>query len=514
MELSEREKSLLFWASFIALAAAGIGFALRVMFLGKWEAEFGISGTDAGAVFGISLWPIAVTMILFSLILDRVGYRLSMLIACALQLVSVVLTVMAGDLAMLKWACFFGGLGHGVIEACINPLCASMYTTTKSKMLNILHASWPAGIVVGGTAYLLIGVSFETWNQSFWFMVPPIFLYGGIFAAIKHYPVEERVSANVSNREMLKEFGGLGALLAVTFVVYEITNQILGLAGAGESWLGENLLVFSLSIGAIGGLAFGSYVGSKGKWLFFILCLIMIPLAATELGTDAWIQKLMQPVLGAQGAGWALVTSAGIMMVLRFFAGIPLKYMSPPALLLASSIFSMLGLFVLSGATGVMVFLAFTLYAVGQTFYWPTMLGFVSERFPKGGAMTLNTVSAMGLLTLGIFGTPFLGAIKTSYDAETVVAYAKTEQIGDLDSYVTDASFFMVSYDSVVPSKVLEDAALTPVQVLDLKAKISDNSRNTLKWAALMPMSMAIAFLLILLWFRSRGGYKPVELES
>ena len=101
MELSEREKSLLFWASFIALAAAGVGFALRVMTLGIWETEFSIPGTEAGAVFGLSLWPIAVTMILFSLILDRVGYRLSMFIACALQLVSVVFTVIAKDLTML-----------------------------------------------------------------------------------------------------------------------------------------------------------------------------------------------------------------------------------------------------------------------------------------------------------------------------------------------------------------------------------------------------------------------------
>ena len=52
---------------------------------------------------------------------------------------------------------------------------------------------------------------------------------------------------------------------------------------------------------------------------------------------------------------------------------------------------------------------------VGQTFYWPTVLGFVAEQFPKGGAMTLNTVSAMGLLTVGIFGFPFLGAVQDSY---------------------------------------------------------------------------------------------------
>jgi MFS family permease len=513
MELSQREKSLLFWASFTALGAAGVGFVLRVMVMGDWGAEYGITGTDVGAVFGLSLWPIAVTMILFSLIVDRVGYRTSMFLAGALQILSVVLTVIAKDVGMLKWACFFGGLGHGIIEACINPLCAAMYTTTKSKMLNILHASWPAGIVAGGAVFLAFGDSFSTWNQSFLLMLPPILAYVAIFSVIKAYPVDERVSANVSNREMFKEFGGLGALLAVTFVVYELTNQILGYREDTTSWIAQNLLGFSAICGAIGGAAFGAYIGSRGKVLFFILCLIMIPLAATELGTDAWIKELMEPVLGEKNAGWAIVASASIMMVLRFFAGVPLKYVSPPTLLLISSVFSMLGLFVLSGATGMVVFFAFGLYAVGQTFYWPTMLGFVSERFPKGGAMTLNTVSAMGLLTIGIFGAPFLGAIKTSYDAETVAAYAKTVPVAELESYISEAKFFFVTYDSVKPSEVLEDSALTASQVEELTVKIGDNGRSTLKAAALLPLIMAIAFLLIILWFRSKGGYKAIELR-
>ena len=512
MDLSKREQSLLFWASFIALAAAGVGFVLRVMVMGKWGGEYSIPGTEVGEVFGLSLWPIAVTMILFSLIVDRVGYRTSMFLACALQLLSVVLTVIAKDVGMLKWACFFGGLGHGIIEACINPLCAAMYTTTKSKMLNILHASWPAGIVAGGTVFLAYGDSFTNWNQSFLIMIPPILLYGAIFAVIKKYPVDERVSANVSNQEMFKEFGGLGALLAITFVVYELTNQILGFREDTTSWIAQNLLVFSAICGGIGGLVFGAYIGSFGKVLFFILCLIMIPLAATELGTDAWIKELMEPVLGEQNAGWAIVASASIMMVLRFFAGVPLKFISPPVLLLVSSVFSMLGLFVLSGATGMVVFLAFALYAVGQTFYWPTMLGFVSERFPKGGAMTLNTVSAMGLLTIGIFGAPFLGAIKSSYDAETVVAFAETEQIAELGSYVTEANFFLVTHDTVVPSTVLLDPALTSEQAKSLEVAIGENGRSTLKAAALLPLTMAIAFLLILLWFRAKGGYRPIEL--
>ena len=514
MELSERQKSLLFWASFVSLAAAGVGFALRVMTMGEWGVEFGLTEEEKGAIFGLSLWPIAVTMILFSLIIDRVGYRVSMFLACGLQLGSVVLTVLANDVGMLKWGCFLGGLGHGIIEACINPLCAAMYTTTKSKMLNILHASWPGGIVAGGITYILIGDVFGPWQNTFWIILPPVIAYGLVFARIHDYPVDERVAANVSNREMLREFGGLGAFLAITFVVYELTSQLLGLTGADGGWIAENKLTFSAILGVVGGAAFGMAVGSLGKWLFFFLCLIMIPLAATELGTDAWIKELMKPVLGKEGASWAIVASAGIMMVLRFFAGVPLRFMSPPALLLFSSLFSMTGLYLLSGSTGALVILAFVIYAIGQTFYWGTMLGLVSERFPKGGAMTLNTVSAIGLLTVGVFGGPFLGAVTDSHNSRTVTEYAAAVEGFEAEDHVQRKQFFFVEHDAVIVKEVKEDPALNEAQVEELAIKLGENGRLTLKAAAGMPASMAIAFLLILLWFRSKGGYRPVELTE
>jgi hypothetical protein len=208
-------------------------------------------------------------------------------------------------------------------------------------------------------------------------------------------------------------------------------------------------------------------------------------------------------------SGWAIVASAFIMMTLRFFAGVPLKHMSPPALLLVSSLFSIAGLYLLSGATGILIILAFVLYAVGQTFYWPTMLGFVSERFPRGGAMTLNTVSAMGLLTVGIFGFPFLGAVKDNFDAQTV----RQESPALYDTYrIADRSFFGWHYDSIKANEVLADGSLSDSQKSDLSGKIDTSARKTLKVAAVLPLTMAIAFGLILLWFRSQGGYRVVHI--
>jgi hypothetical protein len=212
------------------------------------------------------------------------------------------------------------------------------------------------------------------------------------------------------------------------------------------------------------------------------------------------------------------------MMALRFFAGIPLKYLSPPGLLLVSSIFSVIGLFMLSGASGAIVFLAFVFYAVGQTFYWPTVLGFVSEQFPKGGAMTLNTVSAMGLLTVGIFGFPFLGAVQDHYNAQTIekaqpalVAQIRAESrsFGAANKpIVQDKSLFGVSYSAVNSGAVMAQAEFPADAKASLEAELGQTGRSTLRVAAVLPGVMAVAFLLIVLFYRSRGGYKPVLLSA
>lgn len=533
--LTEADKQKLFWASFLALTAAGVGFVFRVMIPDMWVEGFQITKADVGALTGAALWPIAITMILFSLLVDKIGYKISMLFAFLLQGASVILTYMATDYTTMWYACFCAGLGHGVVEAVINPLCASIYRDSKSKMLNILHASWPAGIVLGGVFYLLL-INPEAQNGwdnvkwVFWFMLLPVVVYGILFLMCSRFPVDERVEANVSMTEMLKEFGGLGAFLASTFLLYELFSQF-GLNGAIDSlgWGSNGKLYVCLLLGTLIGSVIGFMVGSKGKILFFILCLIMIPLATAELATDAWIQSLMRPILGAKAAGWAIVLSAGIMMTLRFFAGIPLKVMSPPVLLLVSSLFSIAGLYAMSFAGGWMIFGAFVLYAIGQTFYWPTMLGFVSEQFPRGGAMTLNTVSAMGLLTVGIFGFPFLGAVQDHYSTQTVMSQ-QTEQFEEVKSTgmtFVDATnpdspvdkpiyeaknFFGVQYDSVNRGEFMKLLSVDNQNALD--ESLASNSQSSLKVAAVLPLVMAIAFLLIIIYYAMIGGYRPVVLSD
>ena len=522
-ELSGRDKKILLWASFLALAAAGVGFVLRAMVPQLWGAEYNVLQTEVGKLLGAGLWPIAIMMILFSFVVDKVGYKFSMVCALILQAISVVLTYTAGTFNAMLVACIFAGLGHGVVEATINPLVASIYRHEKTKYLAILHAAWPAGIVLGGTLYMTVFKNAATWEAAkvvWFFMLLPVIAYGVMYAICKKFPVDERVEAKVPYADMLKELGGLGAFLAISFIGYEAYGQ-LGWFATGQ----YTKLLASLGIGAVGGAIFGFTVKSMGRWMFFFLCVLMVPLATAELATDAWIRNLMQPSLG-NNAGWALVMSAGIMMTLRFFAGVPLKYVGPLGLLMISSVFSIIGLFWLSVATGAVIFVAFVFYAVGQTFYWPAILGFTSERYPKGGALTLNTVSAMGLLTVGIFGGPFLGAVQDNFNAravmedqpaivEIVQTEGRTTMVKEkAEPIVQEKVLFGVPYPAINTDAIMAQPEFAAADKEALQAKLKNTGRKTLRVASALPISMAIGFFLIILWFKAHGGYKPISLSE
>jgi MFS family permease len=499
LEISLTDKRLLFWASFLSLLAAAVGFVFRVMVLGEWQVEFNLTGAEVGRIFGASLWPIAVTMILFSLVVDKIGHKPSMYCAFVLQALSAVLTFMADSPQTLFWACICAGLGHGIVEGVINQVCATIYPNEKSKMLNILHAAWPAGFVMGGILMLAPGLTDLSWQvKGLWILVPVI-AYGILFIKPK-FPVDERVLNKVPYSDMLKEVGFLGSFLASFLLFYELYRVFIGDF--------EGLIWVSLIAGGMMGTAFGAYTKSLGQPLYFILCLLMIPLATTELGTDAWIKELMTPTMGSL-AGWAIVASAFIMMFLRFQAGFLTSRFSPPVILVISSIFSFCGLMALSFSSGLIVWGAFILYAIGQTFYWPTVLGFASEQFPRGGVLTLNTVSAIGLLAVGIIGTPIMGAFSDNHTVNNVQAIS--EEI--YTATKTEASFFGATYDSIDRPQA---AALAEARGLSdaYGEAINEASRQSLRTTAIaFPLVMLICYGLIAFYYYRKGGYKPVQLK-
>src|SRR5215212_10757556 len=149
---------VLFWGCFIALITTAFGFITRMFLLGTWGAEFGLDPAQVGKLAGIGIWPFAVSIIAFSLIIDRIGYKTAMVISFigyaiwAAMGVSAYYASRGGNketgFALLYWGSLILGLSNGTVEAYINPVVATMFTRNKTKWLNILHAGWPGGLVL------------------------------------------------------------------------------------------------------------------------------------------------------------------------------------------------------------------------------------------------------------------------------------------------------------------------------------------------------------------------------
>jgi hypothetical protein len=235
----------------------------------------------------------------------------------------------------------------------------------------------------------------------------------------------------------------------------------------------------------------------------------MMPLATTELGTDGVISGLMEEPMKAAGQHplWVLIYTSAIMMVLRFwFAGPIIKKLTPLGLLATSAALAILGLYLLSSAKGLaVIFACATLYGIGKTFFWPTMLGVVSEQCPKGGALTLNAIAGIGMLTVGILGGPVIGkmtedSIKSKIDSADPATY---EKISKSDSY------FLGEYTAVDSKKVAE---LPETEKKAVGEQMKEGKQGALARVAIFPVFMLACYLGLIYYFKRRGGYKPVEL--
>ena len=259
----------------------------------------------------------------------------------------------------------------------------------------------------------------------------------------------------------------------------------------------------------------------------FLLVLIMMPLATTEIGTDGWIEAIMKGVAEEKfHAGWVLVYTSAIMLVLRFYAGPIVHKFKPLPLLAISAALAIVGLYTLSFTEGMVIFAAATLYGVGKTFFWPTMLGVVSEQTPKGGALTLNAIAGIGMLAVGTLGFPYIGALQA--DKQIAALEGSTELVEKVPGLVEDGKLTALQDKSiyeVIKYKTADDA-----KVGELVGKLSEadqeaankligelkdkSNQGALADMAIFPFIMLIAYIGLIMYFKSRGGYKPVELDS
>lgn len=512
---SDKSDMALLWGCFIALITTSYAFISRMILCGgDFINDFGLDKVAVGELQGAGIWPFGMSIILFSLFIDRIGYKTAMVFSFVSYLAYTALAIAAynsiqgvtGDalaaaqakgVKLLTWGSIILGLGNGAVEAYINPVVATIFRKDKVKWLNILHAGWPAGLVLGGLCTIALASNAD-WRITLGLILVPAIIFFVMLIGAK-FPKSEREQAGIGYVDMLKELGVFGAFVGFGLVVAEL--------GRVFSW--PQALSWTLTLLIVG--AFAVITKSFGRIILAILIIIMMPLATAEIGTDGWISSLMEEPMKAAGhhPAWVLVYTSAIMMVLRFFAGSIVHRISPLGLLAGCSLLAIIGLTWLSktnGAGMLVIFTAATLYAVGKTFFWPTMLGVTSEQCPKGGALTLNAMGGIGMLAVGILGFPFIGFLQES----SATAKLQSSNPAIYETVTVQKNYLLGAYKAIDPVK--SAAIIETADTEAIKTATTTGQFSALGKMAIFPAFMLICYLGLILYFRSRGGYKPVNL--
>lgn len=346
--MKQVNRQRLFNASSLALVVTALNFAVRANLLGELALQFNLNPQQMGDVSSAAFWGFTITMFIGGPVCDKLGMGRMFSIAFVSHITGIILTIYASDYWTLFLSTLLVGIGNGFVESASYAMVSSLYPDKKVKRINDWHIWFPGGIVIGGLiAYFLTNVG-AGWKLQMLVMLIPTLVYGWMFIG-QAFPKSERVKQGVSDRDMIKECF---------------------------------------------------------KPLFIIMMLCMLSTAATELGTNQWIVELLSTI-GVPSI-LLLVFINGIMTISRANAGFILNHVSTTGLLLFSGIFSLLGLFALSYAQGYTSFIAAGVFAMGVCFFWPTMVGFVSENLPKTGPLGMSLMGGMGLLStslvLPVFG--------------------------------------------------------------------------------------------------------------
>lgn len=500
----------LLWAGFMAILAAGVGFAIRGGIFDNWAAEFGFTATQLGAIGGAGFTGFCFGIIIGGLLCDKIGYGPLIITAFLCHAVSAFVTFSAGGAnayTVLTVGMFIFAFANGTLEAVANPLVATLFPHNRTHYLNILHASWPAGLVLGSIVGWVLDDKMQVgWRIQLALYLVPTVLYGIMFLGQK-MPKSEAAQKGAKLSEMFKDVGLLGAAV----VGYMISLFVAGNLGAGDT---VGYIVGGVIVIAVGLIT----KFSMGSLLLCVLFLTHILLGAVELGTDGWIQNITGNLFTSEQGKFLFIWTSAIMFTLRFCAHFIEKNLklSPVGLLLVCAILAVVGLRLASGMqTFTMALVALGIYAVGKTFFWPTMLAVASDRFPRTGAIAISIMGGLGMLSAGLIGGPGLGYGKDRFAAEELqrtnpAAYAEAKA-------GAPSAFLKFAPVNAIDGKKLADAKAaatkTPAQQA-LVAADQVGDRHTLKADAYIPAAMAVIYLGLLLYFKSIGGYKVVRIEE
>ena len=519
----------LLWAGSLAIFAAAIGAGVRGGILANWAADFGFTGAQLGAIGGAGFTGFCFGIIIGGVVVDKIGYGKLVVAAFLFHVLSAFITFAATKgqaqntaYLFLYIGTFVFALANGTLEAVANPLVSTLFPNNRTHYLNILHASWPAGLVVGGLIGWILGDGMQvSWKIQLGLFLVPTALYGVAFMG-QSFPKSEASMKGLSVGEMMRDVGILGALVACLLIGLFFKDQLGGILGfftgnpffASGTW---SMLCWAVALGLL--LAVGVKTNfSVGSILLFVLFIAHLLVGAVELGTDGWIQNITGNILTpAQGKILFVFTSL-LMFSLRFCADFIERHLriSPIGLLFICSVLGMIGLRMVAGINtfaGAMVALA--VYAVGKTFFWPTMLAVVGDRFPRTGAVAMSIMGGIGMMSAGLLGGPGLGYAKDRFTAEHL--QANSPAIYEEYKAPTPSKFLFLEevhgLDGTKLSAAQTATTKTPEQQTVAQASIIGD-RETLKADAYIPLTMAIIYALLFMYFKSIGGYRPVHIDG
>jgi MFS family permease len=342
------QRSQLFVASCLALLVTSLSFGIRAGILGRLGVQFELSAGELGTIAATAFWGFPLAVIIGGFVVDVIGMKRLLIVAFVFHLAGILLTVFAGGYWSLFISTLCIGIANGTVEAACNPLVATIYADNKTTKLNHFHLWFPGGIVIGTLLVYFLDKAGVGWQVQVGLMAIPTLIYGYLFSKLD-FPVTERVASGVSAGEMYKS----------------LLNP-----------------------------------------LFIVMIILMFGTAITELFTGQWIDVLLKNV--SDNAILLLTIETGIMVIGRGFAGPVVHRFSPTGVLLISAILSAVGLYLLGHSSGNMLFVGAIVFGMGVCYFWPTMLGFVSENLPKTGAVGMNLMGGAGMFAVSVY-TVFMG---------------------------------------------------------------------------------------------------------
>jgi len=408
---ADARRGAVFWICVLALFTAAFSFSLRTGASGAIKEMLfdpidpANSGRMIGDALGASFLGFAISLLLVSPLMDVLGAKRVLVGAASVFVLGPILIILAPMappeyvVLLVNWGMILSGLGWGATEASINPIVAAMYPTDKTHKLNMLHAWWPAGIVVGGLTSIAAFEALQLdWRVTIALIVFPG-LWLGVWASRGTFPRTESASLGVGFKGMILE--------------------------------------------------------PFKRPSFWIFPVIMFLTASVELAPGSWVDVTLSRVVGMPGIA-VLVYVAAVMFVMRHFAGALSHRLSDIGLLCISTVPAALGLYLLSTADSpASAFVAATAWAVGVAFMWPTMLAAVSRRYPRGGSWTIGLVGfAAAIATRYVL--PELGSIydrakiESAGGEEAFRALTEGPELARALAYAAQRSFEAVAVIPVV----------------------------------------------------------------